>query len=114
VLLLELRLNHERCVYYRLDISFSTLFWTLFGLITLVVLEIELRYVEGFGKLLFGLYNIAARILFLNMLIAMMSKSYNVTVVSQADSLVYRVAWMLCDWFSCYATKLLDIRSVGM
>ena len=77
------------CLTYRLDISFTTLFWTLFGLITLVVLEIELRYVEGFGKLLFGLYNIAARILFLNMLIAMMSKSFNVTVVSQADSLVY-------------------------
>jgi len=67
---------------YRLAISFTTLFWTLFGLITLVVLEIELRYVEGFGKVLFGLYNIAARILFLNMLIAMMSKSFNVTVVS--------------------------------
>jgi len=79
-----------------LAISFTTLFWTLFGLITLVVLEIELRYVEGFGKVLFGLYNIAARILFLNMLIAMMSKSFNVTVVSQADSLVCRVEWMLC------------------
>jgi len=87
-----LKLNCERCVYYRLAISFTTLFWTLFGLITLVVLEIELRYVEGFGKLLFGLYNIAARILFLNMLIAMMSKSYNVTVVSQTNSLMYRVA----------------------
>ena len=68
------------------------------------MLEIELRYVEGFGKLLFGLYNIAARILFLNMLIAMMSKSFNVTVVSQADSLVYVVvvvvvvvvAWARC------------------
>ena len=110
----RLKLNYERCVYYRLDISFSTLFWTLFGLITLVVLEIELRYVEGFGKLLFGLYNIAARILFLNMLIAMMSKSFNVTVVSQADCLVYRMAWLLCVRFSCYTAKLFDIRSVGL
>lgn len=87
-LLVGWKLNCERCVYFRLAISFTTLFWTLFGLITLVVLEIELRYVEGFGKLLFGLYNIAARILFLNMLIAMMSKSFNVTVVSQTDSVV--------------------------
>lgn len=45
------------------------------------MLEVKLRYIEGFGKLLFGLYNVAARILFLNMLIAMMSKSFNVTVV---------------------------------
>jgi len=90
------KLNCERCVYFRLDISFTTLFWTLFGLITLVVLEIELRYVEGFGKLLFGLYNIAARILLLNMLIAMMSKSFNVTVVSQADSPVSLSHGYLC------------------
>jgi len=89
-----LKLNCERCVYFRLDISFTTLFWTLFGLITLVVLEIELRYVEGFGKLLFGLYNIAARILFLNMLIAMMSKSFNVTVVSQATEYCLCFAWV--------------------
>jgi len=82
---MEIKLSTTVCIYFRLDISFTTLFWTLFGLITLVALEIELRYVEGFGKLLFGLYNIAARILFLNMLIAMMSKSFNVTVVSQAD-----------------------------
>jgi hypothetical protein len=66
----------------RLGISFTTLFWTLFGLIGLTALEIQLRYIEGFGKLMFGLYNIAARILFLNMLIAMMSKSFNVTVVT--------------------------------
>ena len=60
-----------------------TLFWTLFGVISLTVLEVNLRYIEGFGKVLFGLYNVAARILFLNMLIAMMSKSFNVTVVSR-------------------------------
>lgn len=73
-----------RLVCFRLDTSFVTLFWTLFGLISLIVLEVKLRYIEGFGKLLFGLYNVAARILFLNMLIAMMSKSFNVTVVSLA------------------------------
>lgn len=67
--------------FNRLGTSFTTLFWTLFALISLVVLEIELRFIEGFGKLLFGLYHIAGRILFLNMLIAMMSKSYNITVV---------------------------------
>ena len=86
LVVVSLKWNYERygvVLCYRLAISFTTLFWTLFGLITLVVLEIELRYVEGFGKVLFGLYNIAARILFLNMLIAMMSKSFNVTVVSR-------------------------------
>ena len=63
-----------------------TLFWTLFGVISLDVLETNSGaiplYTRGFGKVLFGLYNVAARILFLNMLIAMMSKSFNVTVVS--------------------------------
>ena len=83
-------------IFGRLDVSFTTLFWTLFGIIGLAVLKIRLRYVEGFGKLLFGLYNIAARILFLNMLIAMMSKSFNVIAVCSC----------LCDW--------LDMLIVGM
>jgi hypothetical protein len=66
----------------RLDTSFRTLFWTLFGLIPLTVLEIKLRYTRVFGKVLFGLYNLAARILLLNILIAMMTKTFKKIVVS--------------------------------
>ncbi len=38
-------------------------------------------YTEVFGKLLFGVYNVATKILLLNMLIAMMSKSFHTIVV---------------------------------
>ena len=54
----------------------------MFGLIALVTLEVNLYYVEVFGKLLFGVYNVVAKILLLNMLIAMMSKSFHTIVVS--------------------------------
>ncbi len=70
------------CVHFSLDTSFITLFWSMFGLITLATLEVNMHYVEVFGKLLFGAYNVAAKILLLNMLIAMMSKSFQSIVVS--------------------------------
>ena len=60
-----------------------TLFWSMFALVALVTLEVNVSLVESFGKLLFGLYNVAAKILLLNMLIAMMSKSFNCIVVRQ-------------------------------
>ena len=60
-----------------------TLFWSMFALIALTTLEVHIRFVQIFGKLLFGLYNVAAKILLLNMLIAMMSKSFNSIVVSR-------------------------------
>ena len=47
-----------------------------------MTLQVQLRYIHGFGQVMFGLYNVAARILLLNMLIAMMAKSFNVIVVS--------------------------------
>ena len=56
----------------------------MFALISLVTLDVNLHLVESFGKLLFGLYNVAAKILLLNMLIAMMSKSFNSIVVRTA------------------------------
>ena len=70
----------------RLDTAFMTLFWSMFALIALVTLEVNLSMVERFGKLLFGLYNVAAKILLLNMLIAMMSKSFNSIVVRTVKS----------------------------
>ena len=70
------------CLHCSLDTSFITLFWSMFGLISLVTLEVNMYYVEVFGKILFGAYNVAAKILLLNMLIAMMSKSFQSIVVS--------------------------------
>ncbi len=55
----------------------------MFGLITLATLEVNIFYAELFGKLLFGAYNVATKILLLNMLIAMMTKSFHTIVVSK-------------------------------
>ena len=53
----------------------------MFGLITLQNLEVNLYFVEVFGKVLFAVYNVVTKILLLNMLIAMMSKSFHTIVV---------------------------------
>ena len=66
-----------------LDRTCVTLFWAVFALVALVTLEVNLHLVEVFGKLLFGLYNVAAKIMLVNMLIAMMSKSFHHIVVSR-------------------------------
>ncbi len=59
----------------------------MFGLITLATFEVNMYYVEVFGKLLFGVYNVATKILLLNMLIAMMTKSFHTIVVSKIEFL---------------------------
>ena len=58
---------------------------------SLVVLEVKLKYIQAFGKALFGLYNVAARILLLNMLIAMMAKSFHTIVVRYAEAISDRI-----------------------
>ena len=55
----------------------------MFGLVSIKTLDVNMHSVESVAKLLFGVYNVAARILLLNMLIAMMSKSFNMIVVSK-------------------------------
>ena len=62
----------------------------MFGLITLATLEVNMYYAEVFGKLLFGVYNVATKILLLNMLIAMMSKSFHTIVVSKIEFLNHK------------------------
>ncbi|XP_019629549.1 PREDICTED: short transient receptor potential channel 3-like [Branchiostoma belcheri] len=61
--------------------AFRTLFWSLFGMVELdsdptIVPGVEQELVERVGWFLFGLYNVASIIVLLNMLIAMMNKSY--------------------------------------
>ncbi|KAI8510591.1 anthranilate synthase component II, variant, partial [Branchiostoma belcheri] len=58
--------------------SFQALFWSLFGLTPLTTLELKEghRFVISVGSLLLGAYHIAAIIMLLNMLIAMMSTSF--------------------------------------
>ncbi|XP_066290784.1 short transient receptor potential channel 7-like isoform X1 [Branchiostoma lanceolatum] len=61
--------------------AFRTLFWSLFGMVELdsdptIVPGVTHELVERVGWFLFGLYNVASIIVLLNMLIAMMNKSY--------------------------------------
>ncbi|XP_070198596.1 short transient receptor potential channel 4-like [Littorina saxatilis] len=66
----------------------QSLYWAIFGLVDLEHAELQPRFEHGFteiiGKLMFGTYSWIALVVLLNMLIAMMSNSYQL-IYSQAD-----------------------------
>ncbi|XP_025084879.1 LOW QUALITY PROTEIN: transient receptor potential-gamma protein-like [Pomacea canaliculata] len=66
----------------------QTLYWAIFGLVDLDHAELSPRFKHEFtefvGKLMFGTYSWIALVVLLNMLIAMMSNSYQ-NIYSQAD-----------------------------
>ncbi|CAF2401149.1 unnamed protein product [Rotaria sp. Silwood2] len=67
--------------------TFKTVFWSLFGLAEKEGVELQKynkRFTEIVGYLIYGAFNIANVIVLLNMLIAMMSKSYE-TIEEHAD-----------------------------
>ncbi|CAF4832795.1 unnamed protein product [Rotaria sp. Silwood1] len=67
--------------------TFKTVFWSLFGLAEKEAVELgdyDKRFTEIVGYLIYGAFNIANVIVLLNMLIAMMSKSYE-TIEEHAD-----------------------------
>ncbi|KAL8569260.1 hypothetical protein ACOMHN_029881 [Nucella lapillus] len=66
----------------------QSLYWAIFGLVDLEHAELKPRFQHEFteiiGKLMFGTYSWIALVVLLNMLIAMMSNSYQL-IYSQAD-----------------------------
>jgi len=65
--------------------TFRTVFWSVFGrggseVVTLA--EYEHYLTENFGYLLYGLYNVIMVTVLINMLIAMMARSYQAIAVS--------------------------------
>ncbi|KAK7469918.1 hypothetical protein BaRGS_00036081 [Batillaria attramentaria] len=66
----------------------QSLYWAVFGLVDLEHAELQPRFKHEFteivGKLMFGSYSFVALVVLLNMLIAMMSNSYQL-IYSQAD-----------------------------
>jgi len=67
--------------------TFKTVFWSLFGLAEKEGVQLNSynnRFTEIVGYLIYGAFNIASVIVLLNMLIAMMSKSYE-TIEEHAD-----------------------------
>ncbi|XP_037632156.1 short transient receptor potential channel 6 [Sebastes umbrosus] len=57
---------------------FKTLFWAIFGLseVKSVVINIDHKFIENIGYVLYGVYNIIMVIVLLNMLIAMFNSSF--------------------------------------
>lgn len=72
------------CLLFRLFETLQSLFWSVFGLISLYVtnVEPEHEFTEFVGSTMFGTYNVISLVVLLNMLIAMMNNSYQHIAVS--------------------------------
>ena len=73
-------------LFYRLENTLLTLFWSLFGLTNKkdIKLNLSVPFVtETIGEMLFIVYHAMAIIVLINMLIAMMSNSFLTIEVSQ-------------------------------
>ncbi|XP_061537756.1 LOW QUALITY PROTEIN: short transient receptor potential channel 6 [Phycodurus eques] len=84
-----------------LEESFKTLFWAIFGLseVKSVVIDINHKFIENIGYVLYGVYNIIMVIVLLNMLIAMFNSSFQ-KIEGDAD-----VEWKFARaklWFSYF------------
>ncbi|KAG7479374.1 short transient receptor potential channel 6 [Solea senegalensis] len=84
-----------------LEESFKTLFWAIFGLseVKSVVININHKFIENTGYVLYGVYNIIMVIVLLNMLIAMFNSSFQ-EIQDDAD-----VEWKFARaklWFSYF------------
>lgn len=75
----------------RLFETLQSLFWSIFGLISLYVTNVDAdhQFTEFVGATMFGTYNIISLVVLLNMLIAMMNNSYQHIAVS-TDQTYYR------------------------
>lgn len=72
------------CFCCRLFETLQSLFWSIFGLISLYVTNVDAdhQFTEFIGATMFGTYNIISLVVLLNMLIAMMNNSYQHIAVS--------------------------------
>lgn len=75
------------CLLFRLFETLQSLFWSVFGLISLYVTNVDENheFTEFVGTTMFGTYNVISLVVLLNMLIAMMNNSYQHIAVSSVD-----------------------------
>uniref|UniRef100_A0A665V7D0 Short transient receptor potential channel 4-like n=1 Tax=Echeneis naucrates TaxID=173247 RepID=A0A665V7D0_ECHNA len=73
-----IRCQEQNNAFSTLFETLQSLFWSLFGLISLYVTNVKPRheFTEFVGSTMFGTYNIISLVVLLNMLIAMMNNSY--------------------------------------
>ena len=95
----ETNLNCEPAgEFYHLWASLSVLFWGIFGYLDPYVIDLAgLHYhLEVMGLVMLGIYHVAVVVLLINMLIAMMTKSYEKTSANEKEEwMFYRtVIWI--------------------
>lgn len=76
--------NFPNVLFCRVEKSLESLFWSLFGLTDLEMFEIdkpEFEITRQTGVALFGFYQVLMTIVAINMLIAMMTRSFESIVV---------------------------------
>lgn len=73
-----IRCSQQNNAFSTLFETLQSLFWSIFGLISLYVTNVEPdhEFTEYVGSTMFGTYNIISLVVLLNMLIAMMNNSY--------------------------------------
>nr|XP_046245716.1 short transient receptor potential channel 4b isoform X1 [Scatophagus argus] len=73
-----IRCNQQNNAFTTLFETLQSLFWSIFGLISLYVSNVQPdhEFTEFVGSTMFGTYNIISLVVLLNMLIAMMNNSY--------------------------------------
>ncbi|XP_008288414.1 short transient receptor potential channel 4-like [Stegastes partitus] len=73
-----IRCNKQNNAFSTLFETLQSLFWSIFGLISLYVTNVKEKheFTEFVGSTMFGTYNIISLVVLLNMLIAMMNNSY--------------------------------------
>uniref|UniRef100_A0A672GUG2 Short transient receptor potential channel 4-like n=1 Tax=Salarias fasciatus TaxID=181472 RepID=A0A672GUG2_SALFA len=73
-----IRCNQQNNAFSTLFETLQSLFWSIFGLISLYVTNVkpDHEFTEFVGRTMFGTYNIISLVVLLNMLIAMMNNSY--------------------------------------
>lgn len=82
--------HHFSLVPCRVEESFKTLFWSIFGLseVISVVLKYDHKFIENIGYVLYGVYNVTMVVVLLNMLIAMINSSYQEIEVQESEGLM--------------------------
>jgi len=89
--------------------SLETLFWAIFGLVDLDRMNLSVPHfvTEWAGKTMFGSYGVISLVVLLNMLIAMMSNSYEYIAVRSIIlfKLTSRLSGLASQMLSCIYTQ---------
>lgn len=105
--------NNNRALYYSLFETSQSLFWASFGLVDLMAFELQgiKSFTRFWALLMFGSYSVINIIVLLNMLIAMMSNSYQIISVSDIRN-VYGYPFIL--FLFCRNARIVNGNSLDL